>query len=465
MTYIKIFLLLCSFSIVAFGNLETYLFEQHKISHSKLLNSISPEGTVKGVVIASPSKVDPPYFYHWVRDAALVMEIPIANYARAKTEKEKEYYFQIIGDYINLTMHHQKTNALTGLGEPKFNVDGSPYNGPWGRPQNDGPALRALGLSKFAYVLLNEGRKDLVEKFLYNPKMNSIIKKDLDYVVNHWGDPSFDLWEEVLGHHFYTRMVQRKSLLMGAKLAESMADFNSARRYREVAELLERAILDHWNANQNFLMTTFDVKGGADYKHSQLDTSQLLAVLHTHPFDNFLSPSDDRVLSTVVKLADAFKRIYTINQRSGVEASLGVAMGRYPEDRYYNGNPWVLTTHAVSEILYFAAIELAKKGEIKITHTNYEFYSKFLNVSGLQPKMIIAKNDAKFSEVLARFKSVGDTYMARVQYHKHVDGSMNEQMDRNSGFMLAAPDLTWSYASFITAKQARDQLDAYLLGL
>ena len=34
----------------------------------------------------------------------------------------------------------------TGLGEPKFNVDETAFTGSWGRPQRDGPALRATTL-------------------------------------------------------------------------------------------------------------------------------------------------------------------------------------------------------------------------------------------------------------------------------------------------------------------------------
>jgi glucoamylase len=33
-----------------------------------------------------------------------------------------------------------------GLGEPKFNADESAFTGSWGRPQRDGPALRATAL-------------------------------------------------------------------------------------------------------------------------------------------------------------------------------------------------------------------------------------------------------------------------------------------------------------------------------
>ena len=37
-----------------------------------------------------------------------------------------------------------------GLAEPKFNADGSAFTGSWGRPQRDGPALRATALIAYS---------------------------------------------------------------------------------------------------------------------------------------------------------------------------------------------------------------------------------------------------------------------------------------------------------------------------
>ena len=38
----------------------------------------------------------------------------------------------------------------TGPGEPKFNVDGSVYELSWGRPQSDGPGIRASAMIHFS---------------------------------------------------------------------------------------------------------------------------------------------------------------------------------------------------------------------------------------------------------------------------------------------------------------------------
>lgn len=37
-----------------------------------------------------------------------------------------------------------------GLAEPKYNADGSAFTGAWGRPQRDGPALRATALITYS---------------------------------------------------------------------------------------------------------------------------------------------------------------------------------------------------------------------------------------------------------------------------------------------------------------------------
>lgn len=64
-------------------------------------------------------------------------------------------------DYINAQAFLQTVSnpsgSLTdgqGLGEPHFNVDETAFTGAWGRPQRDGPALRATALIDFGNWLL-----------------------------------------------------------------------------------------------------------------------------------------------------------------------------------------------------------------------------------------------------------------------------------------------------------------------
>jgi glucoamylase len=67
----------------------------------------------------------------------------------------------IIEEYVNAQANLQTVSNPSGslsdgsgLGEPKFNVDMSAYTGSWGRPQRDGPALRAIILIDFGNWLI-----------------------------------------------------------------------------------------------------------------------------------------------------------------------------------------------------------------------------------------------------------------------------------------------------------------------
>ena len=89
-----------------------------------------------GSIIASPSK-DPDYNFHWVRDAAIVMKGIITLY---NDDNQNQKYKNIMRKYIETELIHIQHHAA----EPKFNIDKTPYTGEWGRPQNDGPALRGI---------------------------------------------------------------------------------------------------------------------------------------------------------------------------------------------------------------------------------------------------------------------------------------------------------------------------------
>lgn len=69
----------------------------------------------------------------------------------------------------------------TGLGEPKFMVDGTRFNGDWGRPQRDGPALRAVALMTYSNWLVSQGQQDRARTVIW-----PVIANDLSYVGQYW---------------------------------------------------------------------------------------------------------------------------------------------------------------------------------------------------------------------------------------------------------------------------------------
>jgi hypothetical protein len=66
-----------------------------------------------------------------------------------------------------------------GLGEPKFQIDGTRFNGAWGRPQRDGPALRAIALMSFSNWLINNGQKSTAKTITWPIIANDLSKQDL----------------------------------------------------------------------------------------------------------------------------------------------------------------------------------------------------------------------------------------------------------------------------------------------
>lgn len=460
--------LLCGFPWLAHAqSVDPWLQTEQAVARDKLVTNILNNGAV----IASPSRDDPNYYFHWVRDGALTMDTVVTLYMQSQTPVERSRYFSRLQTHLDFCLRIQTisnpSSALgRGLGEPKFNTDGTAFEGSWGRPQDDGPALRALTFTHLANYLLDQGGADqaqLVKTKLYDGSVptNSVIKRDLEYVSHHWQETCFDLWEEVRGHHFYTRMVQRRGLVEGAKLAKRLKDPGAADWYNQQAAALEKEIRNHWDQGKGYLVATLDRDGGLNSKTSGLDTAVILAVLHADASDDsFFAPTDDQVLATAAKLTTTFQGLYSINkvQEDGTGGRLGTALGRYPEDVYtghpggFEGNPWVLCTLALAELSYRAAHRWEKKGQVNISELNKPFFvllapDKF---GKFQPGQSIKKGDDTFQAVLSALRDTGDRQLRRVKYHAFPDGSLSEQINRYTGFMQSARDLTWNYASVLT---------------
>ena len=123
----------------------------------------------------------------------------------------------------------------------------------------------------------------------------------------------------------------------------------------------------------------------------------------------------------------------------------GVLIGRYPGDTYAGGNPWVLTTAALAQVLYRAATYTIST--VVPTDEALEQFSTALNVD-------FPSDAAGISQTLA---AAGDSVMLRLKEHVGDDeGHLDEQLDRDSGSQMSAKDLTWSYAEVLNAMAARD---------
>jgi len=440
--------------------------DQFEIAKTRLMQNVSPKGAIPGSVVASPSKDSPNYYYNWVRDAGLVMLTINRLRTFSTSQEEQDFYLRQLFDYVDVTRIHQSMRTAAGLGEVKFYVNGAPFTGPWGRPQNDGPAIRALTLTKLANYLMEHEGEAYVRSMLYDSKQptESVIKKDLEYVSHNWKNHDFDLWEEIMGHHFFTRLLQRRALLEGAKLAKRLGDMGAGEWYASQAQALEVALNLHWDENAGFFRATQNRVAGIDYKQG-MDSSVIIAIINSADAqDTAFSIKDDRFMSSLYKMKNTFSGIYSINSRF---PDMGTAIGRYPEDRYdgYStgklGNPWFITTAAFASYYYKLAKALKKDGSIKVTKRNREFLNQALTLTMtghfLQVNQVLGSNDSIFSLLLEGLIKSGDSYVERIRFHAHSDGSLSEQMNRETGYMQGAEHLTWSYSSFINVYLNRQE--------
>lgn len=414
-----------------------------------LLDNISPLGTKRGVVIASPQRAAPDYYFHWTRDAALVMKEIIAEYEAAPFGSIRKLEMRHrLEDYAFFSLENQNTPAAEGLGEPKYHVDGRVFTGDWSRPQNDGPALRALTFLQWAAVLEREGNLAPSKALL-----QAILRTDLDYVAARWQLVNHDIWEETYATHFYTRMAQRKALTLGAQWMEKMGEVSLAQHYRTQAQQVAQDMDRFWSTEKNYILSNIDWQGGVNFKHSNLDSSVLLAALHSTDAGEAFSLTDTRVLATMNALRTVFLQRYRINQ-NGVA---GIAIGRYPEDLYAGGdfsggNPWPLLTAAYAEGYYLLAVHFLRERKVVPSQELNELL-------GFSLSSEVKVGSTEFQKTIDRLYQLADDQLTRIKYHSGENETLPEQFHRETGFAQSAADLTWSYAAVLSALRARATLE------
>ncbi|KAI9209054.1 glucoamylase I precursor [Polychytrium aggregatum] len=454
------------------ATLAPWIKQQYNISHDRLLQNIFNNGSV----IASPSRSHPDYFYTWIRDSALVMDVVVSLYRQAKPgSPEEARYESLIWSFVHFSKRLQEVpNRSGGLGEPKFHVDGRPFAGDWGRPQNDGPALRALVFIRFAVAYLDKDHSpDKIREFIYdsNYPSSSPLKRDLEYVAQSWPHHGFELWEEVDGHHFHTKAVQRAALEYGWRFARLMNDEGAAKWYYHHARSVEVSLREHWSPFRQQLIETLDWRGDNKGK-AGLDLAVILASIQGQiEGDEYMYPCSGEVLITALEMMHAMQRLYPINavRRDLTGGLMGPAIGRYIEDVYdgdsmTGGNPWVLGTCGYAELLYYCSAKWASKSHIKVTEPLIPVLEEILGMpSGSFPVasgglLRHRQYPELFTSIVGNLSAAGDAFLRRVRFHTPTDGSMSEQIDRHHGAMRGARHLSWSYASFMTATWRRAEV-------
>ncbi|HLK70665.1 MAG TPA: glycoside hydrolase family 15 protein [Steroidobacteraceae bacterium] len=426
--------------------LTAWLEREYPIALSGMMASISPVGIVKyrpgfgqrivpkrGAIVASPVlgnyDPDPDYFYHWFRDAALIMDAlrlaflsgstgsvaldrlaDFVQFSLALRELDGRQLLEASGWREQVLADHQKflrddaelarAHGSAVWGDTRVNADGSLDISRWARPQHDGPALRALTLMRWTRAATLSGA--LAES------LETLLRLDLAYVHRYAPEPCYDIWEEDLGLHYYPMRVSAAALAQGAEWLESQPactarDRDLARACQEKARALITLLNDFWLPEQGYYRSRR--LPGSVRSPKELDVSVILAAIHAGESQGPHSPHDPRQQETLDRLCALFSAAYPINRAA---PGIGPAMGRYADDRYYSGGAWYLATLGAAEFCYLAAD-----------------------------------------------RARGDAFLETVRRFTPKSGELSEQFDQRSGAQTSAKQLAWSYAALISCAEAR----------
>ena len=431
-----------------------------------------------GSILASPVPAhydpDPDYFFHWFRDAAIVIEALrvalIMGYAERSAFvrfrefvhfshalhslsgqqflRHSDFRTRVRPDFLQYLRPDDEIAALSGeivLADVRVNADGTPDFIRWGRPQTDGPALRATALLRWRQEF-----PALCQDDVLGAAFTEVISADLAFVLTYVRKPSRDLWEEESGCHYYTQLVQAETLLRGAGWLEEAGQHPRARACRVAAAEALSGLDRFWSDSDGFYRSRTAADSAT--AHRDPDIAVVLAVLHAARAGDRHSVLDAKVQATLTALEEFFEAEFAVNR--GRPAGRGPAMGRYPNDRYYGGGAWYLATLAAAEFYFTLAAALAGGAHMPVTPENLRFRQR-LGAAASAEAAGVAGVAPGATEPTQLALERGDAIMRTVQAFTPQGGELSEQFDRTSGAQISAKHLSWSYAAFITAAAAR----------
>ncbi|MDF2939722.1 MAG: hypothetical protein K0R66_364 [Gammaproteobacteria bacterium] len=421
-----------------------------------------------GAVIASPStpsnEFSMDYMLSWVRDSAIVMDEVATLYQHAPNNKEqaklKNYMLNYI-NWVNVTQGQKPIHSgVSTLGEPIYNINGSIWDGKWSRPQYDGPALQAIALMHINYTFIQAKEPQWTHTNQDNVRI--LIEKDLNFVAKNWNRPSYSLWEESMDQNFFTEMVQRKALIMGADYETSLGNTKLAAYYQSQVKGIESLLSKHWNPGEGYYSEGLKQQ---QFKGGSVNISVLLGALmgDTGKLDDPFAPDSDKMLSSAFFTRVLFENLYFVNLQNANAPMLGrYVSDKYDGNQFLYGNPWFIATDAMAQFYYTVADRLQAKGALTITPYNIYFFRQIAPEFNLRSGMTLTKadNPAEFYALRQDLINQGDAFLNTSKdyadcYNENDCLHFSEQVDRVSGDQVSAKDLTWSYVSVLTAMQVR----------
>ena len=381
-----------------------------------------------GCVLASPSwensatHVSQDYVYNWTRDAAIVaIELAAGPLPTG----------QPLVDYVQFAQTCQ--NSGGDFDRAAFLINGTPRS--W-TDQTDGPALQTLAILRM-YAQLDAPTQAIAA---------TVIAANLNFLQNAYQGQTYNLWEEEYGASFFARAAQLQCFR--AVMANTVGIpvpgwLNTA------VPWLENALASHWNGQcyQSMLPVPTDYRAPYD---PNIDV--VMAAIY-----GAIAVTDTKLLATAALLRSQWadpdsKYFYPING-ADQQRGIGPMLGRYPGDVYdgdtdalVGDHPWGVSTANFAELYYRLAGYVTTAGTVPLDSLSAGFFSQVGVEASTTP-----------AAAATALQGAGDQMLQAVVFHSdHLE--LSEQFDATSGYEKSVSNLSWSYASFLSAIRARNAI-------
>jgi glucoamylase len=382
--------------------------------------------SLPGAVLASPSwqnsatDTSQDYVYNWTRDAAIVA-IELAAGALPTS--------QPLTDYVQFAQTCQNSGGDFDRGS--YLINGTPRQ--W-TDQTDGPALQTLAILAL-YAQLGAPAQAVA---------SAVIAANLDFLASAYQGQTYNLWEEEYGSSFFARSVQLQCF---QAVTANTAGIAVPGWLPAAIGWLSSALESHWNGQyyQSMLPVPTDYRAPYDPNIDIVMAAVYGAVAIT----------DTKLLATAALLRAQWAEpgsayFYPING-ADQQRGIGPLLGRYPGDVYdgdtddlVGDHPWAVSTANFAELYYRLAGQITTAGAVPLDSLSASFFSQVGVSASTTP-----------AAAAAALQAAGDQMLQAVLFHSD-NLELSEQFDATSGYEKSVSNLSWSYASFLSAVRARN---------
>jgi glucoamylase len=489
--------------------LDQWIESMDPAMHSQLDSHFQPGGAV----FAADPTINADYRMNWRRDSALaylagidteIAPLVVEFQKSADPTRRDAIRKQVLAFIDPRLQYHRKTQdsaARLGLnpGEPRFDANGDvplDQNGqpvPWGRPQTGGAGLSAIEETREAWILLTLGEESRVRTELFDnqfPAAQGTLKRDLEFISHPEGmshdKKTFDAWEEQVGNHFDTAVVQIRALRDGARLVLELAErdkragnatqagdlHKTAAFYLSAASRIQGALDRHWNSKGQYYLSSIDVDSHTHpEKTEQLDSIFLLAIAQGYgdTGDPVFRATDPKVLATIRALEIRARQRYPgSTDPDGITPLMRYFQDFWKGQELPAGDPnrmtagtyaWIVPMEAAATDYFLARNEYLEAGQIAVTSENLPFLQDLLGSAKELRVGAVLKSKGRsatpFSEVVSALDRKGDAYLRFVQRVYAANGDSSEGFDPVTLQAKGPKNLAWNYVEWFRAVQAR----------